>query len=364
VSFLSDTNYYLYGTGGSAYYGPNGENLTLDNIWTTPLMTPIGFMEWCKPEAVMAKAFGLKRVAYEGGPSMDVRNTPDDAVQEDAWGDPRMQNVIVKMEDNAWSAADGELLVYYCATGHYAWSFAKSIFVQNTPKLLGIDQLNNQNKAPVTIGNVPPVTILGKNIDAYYSLPEGGWFMSGDAVVIKEAGYAVFMFRVDVAGTYNIGANISGTCAFILDGIEVGTETGSNTETPTYTMADLQPGLHTVMLRNTSGWLYINGVSMSDGQGEITGVYSNDSERNLSKDLSIYPNPANEICFLNFKSEVNELVNIIVVDIQGKIVSSIKSEIQLGSNNLRIDIKNIERGIYFIKVAGNKIHLQEKFIIK
>jgi len=281
-------NYYLYGTGGSAYYGPNADNLTIDNIWSAPYMTATGWKPQCEPEAVIAHAFGLKRVAYEGGPSMDVRNTPDDAVQEAAWADPRMGDVIVNMHNDAWSASGGELLVYYYSSSHYAWAFAKDMFNLNTPKLNGIDRLNAANKAPVTYFNVPPLTFAGIN-NSYFPGYNGAAFSFDNTFVIRESGYLAYTFRVNTAGTYNVSVNLSGTVTLILDGIERGVETGSNTNTPTYTMANLQPGLHSVLLKSNAGWNYINSVTVNLGAGtKSIGVEEKIFQNSV---ISVYPNP-------------------------------------------------------------------------
>ena len=58
-------------------------------------------------------AFGLRRIAYEGGPSLDsTGNSAEDANQAAAWADPRMEGVIAS-EQKAWNQAGGDLLVYF-----------------------------------------------------------------------------------------------------------------------------------------------------------------------------------------------------------------------------------------------------------
>ncbi|PYX91670.1 MAG: hypothetical protein DMG67_09315, partial [Acidobacteria bacterium] len=55
-----------------------------------------GFASDLQADANWALAFGVKRIAYEGGPSLDsTGNSTQDANQAAAWIDPRMKQVVI-----------------------------------------------------------------------------------------------------------------------------------------------------------------------------------------------------------------------------------------------------------------------------
>ena len=63
-------SYYLYGGGGSAYEDPDwsiGSNITVDQIFAT---MPQNFTPAIQEDVNWLSAFGLKRIAYEGGPAL------------------------------------------------------------------------------------------------------------------------------------------------------------------------------------------------------------------------------------------------------------------------------------------------------
>jgi hypothetical protein len=150
---------YLYGAGGSAYYGVNNEpaNKTdRDAFFASANYPASGNVKGMGVDAVWAANFGLKRIAYEGGPSLDnFSDTDANAINLD----PRMQDMIVKTHD-AWSNQGGDLLMYYVARGPAKWEFTPDINNLATPKYKGLDQLNQQPRAAITLGQALPGTII------------------------------------------------------------------------------------------------------------------------------------------------------------------------------------------------------------
>ena len=63
--------------------------------------------------------------------------------------------------------------------------------------------------------------------------------------------------------------------------------------------------------------------------------------------LNIYPNPAKDFINLSNENTNNETINI--YDIRAKLVKQI-----ISSNNIRVDISNLQEGVYFVKI-GNKV---------
>lgn len=153
-------NSYLFGAGGSAYYGVNAEpadKTDVNGFFAAGNYPATQNVKGMGVDAVWAANFGLRRIAYEGGPSLD--NYKPDANARAINADPRMQDMVVKTHE-AWSAVGGELLMYYTLSGASMWEFTPDITRTDSPKFKAIDQLNAQPRAAVTLGQALPGTLV------------------------------------------------------------------------------------------------------------------------------------------------------------------------------------------------------------
>ncbi len=89
----------------------------------------------------------------------------------------------------------------------------------------------------------------------------------------------------------------------------------------------------------------INGCTTTSNTINFT--YVSVSNNNLNNNINIYPNPVNE--FVVIESKNNNKLQIMLVDIQGRIINSIESI----SEKTIIKMADISKGIYFIKVISN-----------
>ncbi|WP_374603821.1 fibronectin type III domain-containing protein [Niveibacterium sp.] len=150
---------YLYGAGGSGYYGATNEpadKTDRDGYFAAGNYPPAANVKGFGVDAVWGANYGLKRIAYEGGPSLDNYGDTDARALN---ADPRMQDMVVKTHD-AWSQQGGDLLVYYVARGTPKWEFTPDITTLATPKYKALDQLQSQPRAAVTLGAALPGTIV------------------------------------------------------------------------------------------------------------------------------------------------------------------------------------------------------------
>lgn len=69
----------------------------------------------------------------------------------------------------------------------------------------------------------------------------------------------------------------------------------------------------------------------------------------LGTEIKVYPNPCKDVLYIT-KSENVDIINIVLLNIQGKIMYSKKG---LVSTSLSLDIKNLRSGIYFLQL--NKV---------
>ena len=268
-------NYYFYGAGGSAYYNPDNssDTLTLSNIWDSQSFLPANFETQLKADIDLIAGFGLKRIAYEGGPSLD--NTGhSESVKAAARDDARMKTEVLEHQAS-WSAFGGDLLVYFNVAGDYQWGFTGSIFNLNTPKFGAIDQLNGQARGAVTYGTLLPATINGD----VWSVNNRGWGTPGTGSVTMNTGndqygtpniaWTNYTMRASGGATYAVRVNYSsgnaGTLQVYFDGTLVGTVSvaagASNMDSAAFSVT-VAKGIHAVRVRCTAGPVTLNQVKV------------------------------------------------------------------------------------------------------
>jgi hypothetical protein len=257
-------SYYIYGAGGSGYenFDPsNGPNTTVDQVFNT---MPVGFNQDLQNDTAWTAAFGLKRIAYEGGPSLDNltgnTNVPASVLQA-AWGDPRMRTELVANQ-NTWSADGGDLFMYFASTGDYHWGLTNDPFNLNTQKLNAINDLNSQPAAAVTYGKAAPVDLTATD----FNVPNQGTLgnMVTNSLTQEWIGSH---FRVDASGQFDIRltgiASNGGQVEFLVDGKSYGiVNVPANGNTTPIALGTLSPGEHGLVLRARAGTFGIGTVSV------------------------------------------------------------------------------------------------------
>jgi hypothetical protein len=207
---------------------------------------------------------GLRRVCYEGGPSLDRIQGPRDAISAQAVDDPRMTSTIVSMH-NAWSSFGGDLFAYYQATGDYQWGFTQNIYNLATPKLRGIDLLNATPVSPISYGTPIPGRVAGNmpSICSTYGCPPIPDYRSFRAD--GEIAWASYSFLSNDSRSRNVVLTVSrangAQVAVYLDGVSIGTR-NTNQGTLTFTAGIVDPGLHGVIVRAAAGSFWVNQVEL------------------------------------------------------------------------------------------------------
>lgn len=336
-SVAHSVNYYIYGGGGSAYYNPdNGsDGLTLDNIWDSQTFDSKNWVHDIKSDASWCNTFGIKRIAYEGGPSMDKQGKSE-SVKAQAVNDLRMKDEIIEHQQ-VWNNYNGGLLCYFNDAGGFEWGFTEDIFDLSTPKLLGIDWLNEANRDPVTFGNVPPFTAAGKEFIASRIT----WRSPGTGSQLCENDeWFSYAFRTLVNGKTTFKAEYAyasgGTIEIMVDGQVVGTANADGAGfTPSYSVY-LPSGLHSVRLRAVSGKFDIVKVLFEDIETDIA-VVSQD------KGLSVFPNPVVDNLAIIARSDIGF---IRLFDMSGRQLKLLKCD----SNTFNLNMSDLNQGLYILKV--------------
>jgi hypothetical protein len=256
-------SYYLYGAGGSGYYSPATNVSSLDALFTDPAFTPTGFASSLQADAKLVAAMGLKRVAYEGGPSLDKTGGVRDGISAQAINDPRMTTTLVNMH-NAWSSNGGELLVYFSALGDYQWGFTPDVYTLATPKLLAIDALNAAQRAPMTFGTAVPGNMAGSAADACsrgYNCGSNAFRADGTSFT-----WASYSFRSSGASTWTVNLSVAGannaSVAVYVDGKLAGTQTTTGGAL-SFNAGTVSAGLHGVSVRSVAGTFSLNSVAVA-----------------------------------------------------------------------------------------------------
>ncbi|MGC4032043.1 MAG: hypothetical protein QM754_09980 [Tepidisphaeraceae bacterium] len=121
---------YIYGGGSAMYYSPSSSNstLTVDKIVTEPATQTAARTAKIVKDLAFTTTFGIKRVAYEGGLSLDPGGSTDTAdliaIKQAALADARMTQLTVT-NHNTWTNQGGDLLVYYFASDQYKFGFTE-----------------------------------------------------------------------------------------------------------------------------------------------------------------------------------------------------------------------------------------------
>ena len=268
-------NYYLYGFGGSAYYSPDNDSnsLTLDSLFGGLLTN--SWIKSVQDDTDWAAAYGLKHVAYEGGPSLDTTGHSD-TVKSSAVTDPRMTTAMVRQHE-AWTANGGDLLVYYVMAWDYQWGFTDNINNLDTPKYRALDQLASSATAPLGYG-----TPLPANLNAgRWSISSSSGSASDSPITLRplaigpgfdpeQAYWTAYTVRSESAGQYQLSvsyfADQAGDLQLSVDGAPLATvslaSTGGADQTSASVVVSLGTGLHSIRLQSLRGQFNVRSLQV------------------------------------------------------------------------------------------------------
>lgn len=88
-------------------------------------------------------------------------------------------------------------------------------------------------------------------------------------------------------------------------------------------------------------------------------VLSMDDNRSI---IMLYPNPVNDEANLTITVDKKQALFGKVLDNAGRVVKSIQWNLPAGSISLRVDLKKLAKGIYFLELKGGSINERKKFI--
>ncbi len=128
-----------------------------------------------------------------------------------------------------------------------------------------------------------------------------------------------------------------------------GAGTSTNQLTYNYTDSEPLPGVSYYRLKQTD-------VGGEFQYGAIQSV--NNEFVQEENTINVYPIPATNLLFVDLNISTASNSQIIIVDITGKVVKTIETDLNKGKNKVKLDISDLPNGIYFVNFndqAGNKI---------
>jgi hypothetical protein len=77
----------------------------------------------------------------------------------------------------------------------------------------------------------------------------------------------------------------------------------------------------------------------------------------------LYPNPASEFIYLNFKSDIEGMSNMQILNSIGQLVKQHPVNTIKGHNQFKIQVADISPGMYILRINKGDLNLTRKFVI-
>jgi len=126
------------------------------------------------------------------------------------------------------------------------------------------------------------------------------------------------------------------------------------------TKLNFSPGSMTVSMKNGNCAVFCLINIREINFRNVTSI--DEINRNLKRNLILYPNPVKDQLQVLFNSTADESVQIQIINIQGKVVSQHQLKSIEGQNRIEITVSSCQKGLYLCRLQiGNKSE-SNKFI--
>jgi hypothetical protein len=237
-------------------------------------------------DAFRAATFGLKRVAYEGGPDFSnaggASAIATSAIMTGRGSTPNMTDVF-EQHHRLWGQFGGDVCCYYQIANDFKWSF-EPVDVHSlgdpyqtwpaAPKQLAVQELAAESAQTPSLGTAIPGSVQGAayaGTSTYYATPQwsysaGAWTPSASGTLALSAGqWAGYAFNDSTGATRKITVTLSagsGTAEVFLDGASLGTKAAA-AGILDYGNQTLTAGMHGVIVRSVTGSATVSSVSFA-----------------------------------------------------------------------------------------------------
>ena len=205
-----------YGGGGAAYYdattGITDTNVATMNGYFSTLPSA-DFAKTSATDSIWTHGYGLKYVAYEGGPNTEGGAGGAAAVYNN---DLRMKDSMLLAQD-IWDKAGGDELVYYVYSGPTPWTFTNDLIPQvasntSSVKMRAIEAINAKTPPTPTLGTLVPGTVHLKDPSSRtIGSDNASWALNNATYLLRPTSVNPFILvpiRTVAAGTYQISLQL------------------------------------------------------------------------------------------------------------------------------------------------------------
>ena len=88
------------------------------------------------------------------------------------------------------------------------------------------------------------------------------------------------------------------------------------------------------------------------------------AEVSLGVNLNIYPNPTRGIFNISFVAEEVDNFEITIIDAFGKIISHENKQDFIGEYTKKVDLSNMKKGIYMIKIRTKESFTSKRIVVQ
>jgi hypothetical protein len=274
-----------YGGGGAAYYDSDAGAPTLSNMQAYFQGLPESdFGPDVAIDALWTHAFGLKLVAYEGGPQPggSALGDVDSTVVAKAYNNNKGIQAPMLRAQSLWEANGGDEFVYYVYSASPPWNFVNdaapnTVSDTDTVKLRAIDSMLAGNIAEATLGTAVPASfnvkaksasVLG-TYDDLSAFPNGSTMYRLTAahrgyvlIPVRAAADAAFRLTLEVpraSGNGQLQVYVNGVAA---GSIAVPDRQGNGLTRTAPLPVQLPQGLSVIRIVAGSGDVFIANVSL------------------------------------------------------------------------------------------------------
>ena len=94
-----------------------------------------------------------------------------------------------------------------------------------------------------------------------------------------------------------------------------------------------------------------------NGQSQYSDIISVDADFSKAKMSSLFPNPTSSIMSFDFFTPIIGELNYEIIDLTGRILISKNEMMEIGNSKVMIQLEELPKGIYFLKVSFDKTNL-------
>lgn len=366
-------NYYFYGSGGSFYWSTLGSGgVTVDNIWTKgqfDVYNNPSYFNLLSGDAAWAKKYGLEYVCYEGD-SHPTWSGGDDvviaALHSGTWDSRGTQNTLDHIR--ILNQVDCKVMTFLNNNGFpgSTWALRNVVNPSNSPQLDAVVIADASDPYPISVGSVAPFTRPGMSYDSYtYNSrnPNGvgalslisntSQYCSSYLFHVNKNGYNNLQIEYSTKGAAKLVVECSGK---VIGSFDVPNTNGSNVKTPYINLHCNTDSLYSIRCYVTKGNVSISNIIVEEGL--VSGLNDALSE---SSAISVYPNPASSMIYIEFGELLKDKTRISMVDLTGRMVY--RNEF-LNVSRISIPTQNLPKGFFILNITNGFSNLNKKILIE